>query len=197
MNHPNVIGPGSVNTGGYMLLPVLKPATWDGLRNGARVHLWIGTPTEPVVVVAYGRQRGDGGDELDYVSASHPDADSDDLVREAFNNLEYYHTDFEVVEANGGRMLVSAGWPFAAERALCQSHMLLAHEKLDAEQIVVSITRRGSLLACAHDGNDAVRHSMSTLHSESYADAVTTGEEIFGNLILVRDGCKTGILSVT
>ena len=180
-----------------MLLPVLKPATWVGLRNGARVHLWIGTPTEPVVVVAYGRQRSDDSDDLDFVLASDPDAGSDDLVREAFDNLEYYHTDFEVVEANGGRMLVSAGWPFAAERVLCQSHMLLAHQKLDAEEIVVSITRRGSLLACAFDGNEAVRQSMSVLHSESHADAVAAGDDIFGDLILVRNGGKAGILSAS
>lgn len=177
-----------------MLLPVLKPATWDGIRSDARVHVWLGSPTEPMVIVAYAEGWDDR--ELTYMTTKSAYGASDEMVRDAFDNLAAYHTDFEVVEADGERMLVSGGGPMAAERALNQSHMLSAHQKLDDEEIVVSIARRGSLLACGRDVGAKARQTMVKLHAESYRAAVSGGEEIYGGLIVFREGVVSGLLDV-
>ncbi|MDH3684063.1 MAG: hypothetical protein OEV40_29430 [Acidimicrobiia bacterium] len=169
-----------------MLFPVLKPATWAGLHSDARVHVWIGSPRQPSVVVAYAWH--DADERLRYVTTANGYGRSDDLVREAFHNLEHYTTEFELVEADGDRMLVSAGKPLTAERVLCESHMQTAHEKLDADELVVAVPHRGLLLACARDGGEQVRRTMAALHREAYDEAVTTGDEIFDQLIVLREG---------
>ena len=176
------------------LLPVLKPARWDGLANGAVAHVWVGTPSEPVVVVAYAWSSDEG---LSYVTEQSEEFPSRDaMVRQAFDNLELYHTDLEVVESAGGRMLVSAGRAFAAERILCQSHMLRAHEKLEAAEILVSIPRRGAMLASALECSDEVKQTMVKLHAESWADVSTDAEHIIDELIIVKDGRKSGTVPV-
>ena len=178
------------------LLPVLKPAGWEGLAEGARAHVWLGTPDEPLVLVAYAWAEGDS--ELTYVtSGNDPFADRDQLVREAFDNLERYHTTFELVESGEGRMLVSAGRPFAAERVLCQSPMLAAHDKLDAAEILVSISRRGAILACAMDCPSQVRQAMIAIHTENWNGAQTDPDRITGELIVVEDGSKTGRMPIS
>lgn len=178
------------------LLPVLKPAGWEGLAQGARAHVWVGTPDQPLVVVAYA-WAADGG-QLRYVTSENDlYQDRDELVREAFDNLESYHTDFELVASGGGRMLVSAGRPFVAERVLNQTHMLAAHDKLEAEEILVSIPRRGAMVACAIDCPDQVRQTMISLHNESWAGAGHDPDKITGELIVVADGSKIGRMPIS
>ena len=159
---------------------------------GARAHVWIGTPDKPVVVVAYARFRE--GHDLDFVTTATRYGCSDELVQDAFDNLEIYHTDFEVVEAGEARILVSAGWPFATERALCQSHMMLAHEKLDAPEIVISVARRHMLLACARDRDDYVRRTMTDLHFDTHRKNTSGGERVTDRLIVIREGTVVGSL---
>ena len=198
-----------------MLLPVLKPASWDGLRSGARVHVWIGTPAYPMVVVAYADLPvGDGpdasaawddlvaytvgvdGDDVAYVTTATNYGRSDQLVVDAFDNLGGDLTDFELIESDGGRMLVSAGEPMAAERALSEGSMLMAHDKLDADEIAVSVARRGSLLACALDSNQHVRKTLTSIHHETYRQAVAEGHEVFDQLLVFRQGFMTGVLDI-
>ncbi len=172
------------------LLPVLKSESWLVRNPDAMAHVWIGTPDEPVVVVAYAHH-----DEttLGFVTIDDPAAnDREALVREAFDNLENYESDFEVVEADGDRMLVAAGNPFAAERVMCESHMLRAHEELATDSIVVSVTRRGMMLACALDCSDGVKTTMSTLHDESWQAA--GDDRILGDFIMFRSGLMRDVL---
>jgi hypothetical protein len=146
------------------------------------------------VVVAYAWSSDEG---LSYVTEQSEEFPSRDaMVRQAFDNLELYHTDLEVVESAGGRMLVSAGRAFAAERILCQSHMLRAHEKLEAAEILVSIPRRGAMLASALECSDEVKQTMVKLHAESWADVSTDAEHIIDELIIVKDGRKSGTVPV-
>lgn len=175
---------------------MLKPADWEGLEGGARAHVWMGTPDHPLVLVAYAWEADDG--RLDYVTRHNdPFPDRDALVREAFDNLEQYPTSFELVESAGGRMLVSAGRPFAAERVLCQSHMLSAHDKLEADEILVSIPRRGAMLACAIDCPDEVRHTMISLHTDTWSQVDGDAERITGELVVVEGGSKTGRMPIS
>jgi hypothetical protein len=198
-----------------MLLPVLKPATWDGLRGNARVHVWIGTPLYPTVVVAYAdlpfNDRVDAssgwddvvvyalgvdGDEVAYATTATSYGRSDQLVVDAFDNLGGDLIDYELIESGDGRMLVSAGEPMAAERALSEGSMLMAHEKLDANEIAVSVARRGSLLACALDSDEEVRKTLTSIHHETYREAVASGQEIFDRLLVFQDGYLSGLLDI-
>ena len=160
-----------------------------------RAHRWIGSASDPSVVVTYA---WDGEDGLTFVDAKNdPHPQRDALVREAFANLEVYETGFEIVDSGAGRMLVSAGRPFAAERVMCESHMLDAHEKLDSDEVVVSVARRGTVLACAGDCADEVQHTMISLHHESWNDTSAVSERVLDELVVFRDGLKTGTLPVT
>jgi hypothetical protein len=156
----------------------------------------MGSAAQPLVLVAYAWE--DTGGHLEYVTRSNdPFSDRDALVWEAFENLERYQTGFEVVESGGGRMLVSAGPSFAAERVLCQSHMLIAHEKLGSDEILVSIPRRGAMLVCAMDCPDEVRHTMISLHTDSWSQVGGDPERITGELIVMEDGSKTGRMPIS
>ncbi len=205
-----------------MLLPVLKPVSWDGLRGSARVHVWIGTPACPKVLVAYadlplsGHPHGDraeqagaiafavgidgdghtSGGDIPYATTATAYGRSEQLIVDAFDNLGHDLLDYELVESDGGRMLVSAGEAMAAERALSQGSMLLAHDKLDAEEIAVSVARRGSLLACAVDSDAPVRKTLTAIHHETYRSAVADGQEIFDQLLVFHGGQLTGLLEI-
>ena len=199
-----------------MLLPVLKPASWDGLRGNARVHVWIGTPEYPMVLVAYADLPGNDhradassewddvityavgvdGDDVPYATTASAYGRSDQLVVDAFDNLGDDLIDYELVESDGGRMLVSAGEPMAAERALSEGSMLMAHDKLDADEIAVSVARRGSLLAAATDSGAQVRKTLTSIHHETYRNAVGEGQEIFDRLLVYRGGILTGTLEI-
>ena len=174
------------------LLPVLKPAVWDGPDRGARAHVWIGTPETPLAYVAYAwESHGD----LTYVTHQTDDNDDpDEIVRQAFANLEEYESGFELVESNGSRLLVSAGRPFAAERVLCESYMVQVHEALDADEVVVSVPARGSVLATTRSCSPEARNTLVSLHREAWATA--SDERITDQLVVFKVGLKTATLSV-
>jgi hypothetical protein len=176
------------------VFPVLKPGHWQGVVFGARAHVWIGTETEPELIVAYGCY--DHGLVSSYVTNEmsghgHPDA----LVKEAFDNLEAHHTDFELVEMGGDRVLIAAG-PMAAERVLCQSHMLRAHDKLGVDEMMVSIARRDSFMACAADASDQLRRTIAALHAESWLKPGPPSDRIFNQLVVFNHGNKVGTVNL-
>lgn len=176
------------------LLPVLKPAEWEGPRIGARAHLWIGTNNEPEVYVGYAWESKDG---LTYVThESDKNDDSDEVVRQAFANLDDYGTDFELVEAVGARLVVSAGRPFAAEQVLSEVYMMDVHEALEAETIVVSVSSRGSMLACSLDCPDEAKNTMVNLHREAWLGA-DDDQRITNKLVVMSEGVKTVTMAVS
>jgi len=176
------------------LLPILKPAEWEGLAHGARAHLWLGTPDFPLVFVGYAWENGD---ELTYVTRQGSEHDeTDDLIGQAFDNLEAYDTPFETVETNGARLLVSAGRPFAAERVMSEGFMLGVHAELGSDRVVVSIPKRGSMLASAWDSPREARTTIVSLHLEAWRSAGHS-EYITDHLIVFEMGLLAGTLSVT
>lgn len=175
------------------MFPVLKPARWQGLELGARAHVWIGTPAEPVLVVAYGCFEGGL---LSYVTNDvsgygHPDV----LVREAFDNLAAHPIELQVVGAGADQVLLTAG-PLTAEQVLSEAHMLRAHEKLGVDRIVVSIARRDAFMACAAEASDQLRRTMAALHLEAWANGDAHRERLLGDLIVFERGLKVGTIEV-
>jgi hypothetical protein len=170
------------------VFPVLKPAHWQGLAYGARAHVWIGTPENPLLLVAYGCF--DGG-LLSYVTNEtsgygHPDA----LVKEAFDNLQEHQVELQLVGAGSDQVLIAAG-PLTAEQVLSEAHMLRAHDKLNADEIVVSVARRDAFMACAADASEQLRRTMAGLHHESWSAPGGTRERLFDQLIVFDRGIQT------
>ncbi|MFV0526889.1 MAG: hypothetical protein ACK5RL_20600 [Acidimicrobiales bacterium] len=195
------------------IYPVLRPAAWLADNPDAAAHVWLGTTDRPLVLVTYAHLGDDGalrvldadgppsGGPQPEGERPRPDGGADlrpgeDVVRAAFANLDAYETAFEAVDADGGRMLVSAGRALAAERVLSQAHMLAAHELLDAEEVLVSIPRRGAVLACSIDCSDQVRRSMMHLHTEAWAQARSESDRITGELVVFEQGVKTGRMPI-
>lgn len=118
-----------------------------------------------------------------------------EIVGRAFENLGSIEGTFEIVEAEESKLLVMAGQPFAAERVLVQHHMREVHEALGAERIVVSVAKRGQLLAGAFDGPAQARATLLNLHREAF---VTGGDErVTDRLIVVDDGAVVDSLAIS
>lgn len=177
------------------LLPVLKSTDWQGPQSGARVHWWLGTAQEPVAYVTYAWESFEG---LVYVTQTEGGGIGEELneiVGRAFENLGEISSTFEIVEADGSKLLVMAGQPFAAERVLVQQHMREVHEALGAERIVVSVAKRGQLLAGAYDGSAQARATLVNLHREAF---VTGGDDrVTDRLIMVDDGAVIDSLAIS
>lgn len=176
------------------LLPILKPAGWDGVSRGAWAHRWLGTTEQTLAYIGY---VWENGDELTYVTQTTDQFEgTETIVRQAFENLEAYPADLQVVETNGSKLVVVAGQPFSAEWALCESHMHQIHQALGCERVVVSLARRGSLLAAAWDSPEQARTTLVNLHLEAWKSADHT-DAITDHLVVFDAGLKSGTLAVS
>ena len=119
---------------------------------------------------------------------------SDEVVRQAFANLEACESTFELVEAGDARVLVCAGQS-AAEQILSERYMLTVHDALGADEVVVSIARRGSILACARQCPDGAKTTMINLHLEAWL-AAPEDDRITNQLIVFSRGVKTDSMLV-
>jgi hypothetical protein len=175
------------------VLPVLKPAHWQGISYGARAHVWLGTPELPEVVVAYGCY--DGGLVSYVTNETSGYGDPDTLVKEAFDNLTGRSFELQVVGTGPDRVVIAAG-AFTAEQVLSERHMLAVHDRLGVTEIVVSIARRDTFMACAADASAQLRRTMAGLHQESWNGETKTADQILDRLVVFTEGLKTGTIAV-
>ncbi|MEZ5056331.1 MAG: hypothetical protein R2879_04765 [Saprospiraceae bacterium] len=59
--------------------------------------------------------------------------DANQILKEAYQNLEDYKTEFEYSKALDNKVLTSSGLDFSSERILSKNHMLKAHEMLNTD----------------------------------------------------------------
>jgi hypothetical protein len=179
-----------------MLLPVLKRRDWPGLDTGMQAHVWIGTTEDPRVLVAYVERSGGQQEEDEvYVSQTAATLRGTALLEDAFANLEDQHSSFEAIETGGHRLLLSMGPGVVTDRAMLQSHMLLAHEKLEAAEIVVSIPRAGVLVVADRWAEPPVRRALLDAHHRGLHDGSAEGDLLFEDLIVMADGWPTGTIT--
>jgi hypothetical protein len=183
---------GELTEGGRVrLLPILKAADWDGISQGARAHLWLESSSGPLVFVGYAWE---SEDELTYVTR-HLDDDPDAIVKVAFENLEAYEVDLETVATNGSTLVVSAGKPFAAEKVLCESQMLKVHDLLGGDKVVVSVAKRGAMLATAWDCPPAAKSTLINLHLEAWRTADPL-DAVTDHLVVFESGFRSSTLAL-
>ena len=122
------------------IFPILKPASWVGLKAGALNSELIGSieNNDLEVVIGYGI---DTPDNFVFLTQDHlKTMDADQIAKEAFENLENYATEFEFSGALQNKALTSSGNDFSSERILSKNHMMKAHQMSGADQ---SACRRG------------------------------------------------------
>jgi hypothetical protein len=186
--------PGGTMEGRAMrVFPVLKPAHWQGLAHGARAHIWLGTPDAPEIIVAYGCY--DGGLVSYVTNETSGYGEPEALVKEAFDNLKDRAIELQVVGTGADRVVIAAG-PMAAEQVLSERHMLAAHDRLETDSIVVSITRRDAFMACAAAASDQLRRTMTGLHMESWTGQSRSTERLYDQLVVFDKGLKVDTIAV-
>ena len=175
-----------------MLLPVLKPAGWAGLDADLLAHRWIGTADHPSIVVAYARH---GAGRRDFVTGSEGRERGDAVVEEAFANLGRCSAGLQVIDADGHRLLLSLGGLMTTERILLQDHVLAAHDRLEADELVVAIPRPGLVVIADRWAERPVRRTLRATHRRALAETAPD-RTLLPELLVVADGRPSGLLAV-
>ncbi|WBL21171.1 hypothetical protein [Zunongwangia sp. HRR-M8] len=179
---------GAVNDTSAKIYPIIKPADWVGIRAGALKTNMIGSPAENnlKLVVAYGK---DTPDNLVFLTQNDlPKYEGRNIIEEALQNIDEYPTEFEYFEAFENRALSASGPDFASERILSQSHMLKAHEMLEAEELIVSIPRRSCMMVIARDASEDLLNKFAYLHDYTWNDDSYGNAPISNLLFIVKEG---------
>jgi hypothetical protein len=182
-------------SGEHKIYPILKPGDWVGLKAGALRQTLIGTADDPSVVIGFGYDTPDN-----FVFLTQDDLekmDGDEIVKEAFQNLEAYSTDFEPIESLDNKVLTSSGRDFSSERILSQKHMLKAHELLGgAKEMLVSIPRRTCMMIMEKGEDNELMQQFLKLHHYTWQDDSYGNAPIANMLFVVQDGNIVGTFNL-
>lgn len=169
-------------SGSYKIYPVLKPGTWPGLQAGVLRQVLVGKEDNPQVVIGYGYDTPEN-----IIFLTHQDLekmDAQQIIKEAYENLENFQTIFEYSTAFHNKLLISSGLDFSSERILCKSHMLKAHQMLNAEEIIVTIPRRRCMMVMDRYAETDFLNAFIAMHNDAWQDD-SYGNPPIGNLLFV------------
>lgn len=172
------------------IYPILKPGHWVGLKAGALNSNLINSENGPKVVIGYGI---DTPDNFVFLTKKHLETmDGQQITQQAFQNLENYETVFEYSETFDNKVVTSSGNDFSSERILSVSHMLKAHEMLQADELLVSLARRTCMMAISRDADQELLNKFVYLHEYTWNDDSFGNAEISDILFIVKEGRITG-----
>ena len=174
------------------IFPILKPASWVGLKAGALNSELIGATenNDLEVVIGYGI---DTPDNFVFLTQDHlKTMDADQIAKEAFENLENYATEFEFSVALQNKALTSSGNDFLSERILSKNHMMKAQQMLEADELLVSIPRRSCMMVISKDADEELLNTFIFLHKHTWNDDSYGNAPIANILFLVKDGVIVG-----
>lgn len=174
------------------IYPVLKPGDWVGIQAGALKQTLFGTQEQPKLVVAFAYDAPDN-----FIFLTQKDLenkDPDQLLQDAYNNLENVAIEFEVSKAMNGQTLTASGHDFSSEKILCRNHMLKAHELLQAKELIVSIPRRRCMMITSKLADKELLNTFVALHNNAWEDDSYDNAPILNALFVVIDGQIDGIL---
>ncbi|MEL0643329.1 hypothetical protein V6251_02975 [Olleya sp. Ti.3.14] len=172
------------------IYPILKPGHWVGLKAGALNSNLINSDNGPKVVIGYGI---DTPDNFVFLTKKHLETmDGQQITQQAFQNLENYETVFEYSETFDNKVVTSSGNDFSSERILSVSHMLKAHEMLQADELLVSLARRTCMMAISRDADQELLNKFVYLHEYTWNDDNFGNAEISDILFIVKEGRITG-----
>ena len=178
----------------HNIYPILKPGYWVGLKTGAINSNLINTEARRKVVIGYGINTPDS---FVYLTQKHlKSMDQKQITNEAFKNLENYQTEFRYSEMLQNKGLIASGNDFSSEKILSHSHMLKAHAMLGADDLLVSIARRSSMIIISRDTNEALLGVFLDMHSAIWSDDSSGNAPIANILFTVKEGHITGHIAL-
>ena len=179
----------------HKIYPILKPGDWVGLRAGCVRQTLFGNPEAPKLVVGFGYDAPDN-----FIFLTHDDLETKDpnaILAEAYENLENYPSEFETTETPNGQILTASGKDFSAEKILCASHMLKAHELLKTNELLVSIPRRRCMMVISKQAGQELQDTFHHLHNVTWNDDSYGNAPILNALYVVVNGQIDGLIPLS
>jgi hypothetical protein len=174
------------------IYPILKPGDWVGLRAGAVRQTLLGTSEDPLLVVAFGY---DAPSNFVFLTDEMlEDKDPNEIVKEAYSNLEEVVQEFELGDTDYGQLLFASGHDFSSEKILCKSHMDKAHELLNSEELLVSIPRRRCMLIAPRKSDGELLKRFIAMHKDIWKDDSFGNAPIVDALFVVVKGSIDGVI---
>ena len=172
--------------------PILKPGDWVGIKAGALKQTLFGTQEQPELVVAFGYDAPSN-----FVFLMPKDLEGKDpnqILKDAYQNLEEIASEFEISETLSKQVLTASGQDFSSEKILCRSHMLKAHQLLDAKELLVSIPRRRCMMVTSRQADKELLNTFVGLHNHAWEDDSYGNAPILNALFVVIDGQIDGFI---
>lgn len=177
-------------SGKHKIYPILKPGDWVGIQAGALKQTLIGDEQNPQVVIGFGY---DTPENFIFLTHQHLEKmNANQILKEAYQNLEDYKTEFEYSKALDNKVLTSSGLDFSSERILSKNHMLKAHKMLNAEEILVTIPRRRCMMVIAKNSEKELLNTFIGLHQNAWQDDSYGNAPIANMLFILKDGNIVG-----
>ena len=177
-------------SGKYKIYPILKPGDWVGIKAGAIKQTLIGDEQNPQVVIGFGYDTPEN-----FVFLTHQlieNMDANQILQEAYQNLEDYVTEFEYSKALDNKVLTSSRLDFSSERILSKKHMLNAHKMLGADEILVTIPRRRCMMVVAKNSEKELLNTFIGLHKNVWQDDNYGNAPIANMLFVLKEGNIVG-----
>lgn len=177
-------------SGKHRIYPILKPGDWVGIKAGAIKQTLIGDEQNPKVVIGFGY---DTPENFIFLTHQHLEKmDANQILKEAYQNLEDYNTEFEYSKALENKVLTSSGLDFSSERILSKNHMLKAHNMLNADEILVTIPRRRCMMVVSKNSEKKLLNTFIGLHQNAWQDDSYGNAPIANMLFVLKDGNIVG-----
>ncbi|PKG53479.1 hypothetical protein [Olleya sp. 1-3] len=177
-------------SGKHKIYPILKPGDWAGIKAGAIKQTLVGNEQNPKVVIGFGY---DTPENFVFLTNQHLEKmDSNQILKEAYQNLEDYKTEFEYSKTLENKALTSSGLDFSSERILSKNHMLKAHKMLNSEEILVTIPRRRCMMVVAKNSEKKLLNTFIGLHQNAWQDDSFGNAPIANMLFVMKDGNIVG-----
>ena len=172
------------------IYPILKPGDWVGLKAGALSSTLIPSENGAEVVIAYGI---DTPDNFVFLTKKHLETmDAKQITQEAFQNLENYDIGLEFVASLDNKAVGANGNDFSSEAILSKTHMMKAHQMLDADELLVSIPRRTCMTIISRDVDEETMNTFAYLHNYTWDDDSFGNAPITNSLFIVKEGSIVG-----
>ena len=106
-----------------------------------------------------------------------------EILREAYLNLENYEVPINEVVPN--KIVIIDGKDFCSEKILDKKFLLQMHEKLNSENLIVSIPRRRCMMITAISEGEEIENQFISVHNNTLNDPSYGNAPITKNLFVI------------
>lgn len=174
------------------IFPILKPGDWVGLNAGAIRQTLVGNVENPKVVIGFGYDTPEN-----FIFLTNKDLEKmneNEILREAYLNLENY--DVPINEIVPNKIVIIDGKDFCSEKILDKKFLLQMHEKLNSENLIVSIPRRRCMMITAISEGEEIENQFISVHNNTWNDPSYGNAPITKNLFVITKGKINGCIEL-